>query len=221
MRWQCTRVAANRPRSLRPSKHRISVKRQGPPTMQERAKSTLSSEFDVVGSRPIRPDGWDKVTGRARFGADLNMPGQIHGFVLRSPHPHAKHQEHRHVGCDGARGRQGHRHARRSARAEQRQFRRRRGLGQLPLHDPQRAGARKGAVRRPCGCSRRCNECRHRQEGVEADQGRLRDPAARARCRGGDGTRRAAAARRSDHGGRQACANDAIEYGRARGIRVR
>jgi CO/xanthine dehydrogenase Mo-binding subunit len=58
--------------------------------MQERAKSTLSSEFAVVGSRPIRPDGYDKVTGRARFGADLSMPGQIPGFVLRSPHPHAR-----------------------------------------------------------------------------------------------------------------------------------
>jgi CO/xanthine dehydrogenase Mo-binding subunit len=57
--------------------------------MQERAKSALSSEYNVVGTRPIRPDGWDKVTGRARFGADMNMAGQIYGVVLRSPHPHA------------------------------------------------------------------------------------------------------------------------------------
>ena len=27
-------------------------------------------KFDVVGTRPVRPDGIDKVTGRARFGAD-------------------------------------------------------------------------------------------------------------------------------------------------------
>jgi xanthine dehydrogenase molybdenum-binding subunit len=33
----------------------------------------------VVGTRPIRPDGADKVTGRANFGADLRMPGQLTG----------------------------------------------------------------------------------------------------------------------------------------------
>ncbi len=45
--------------------------------------------FKVVGSRPPRPDGMDKVTGRARFGADMVMPGQLVGLILRSPHPHA------------------------------------------------------------------------------------------------------------------------------------
>src|SRR6266571_2444620 len=44
----------------------------------------------VVGTRTIRPDGVDKVTGRARFGADYNLPGQLIGRVLRSPHPHAR-----------------------------------------------------------------------------------------------------------------------------------
>src|SRR5262245_53312833 len=43
-----------------------------------------------VGTRTIRPDGRDKVTGRARFGADFNLAGQLIGRVLRSPHPHAK-----------------------------------------------------------------------------------------------------------------------------------
>src|SRR5919109_97618 len=43
-----------------------------------------------VGTRAIRPDGVDKVTGRARFGADYNLPGQLIGRVLRSPHPHAR-----------------------------------------------------------------------------------------------------------------------------------
>lgn len=47
-------------------------------------------DYKVVGTRPIRPDGVDKVTGRARFGADLNLPGQLVGRVLRSPHPHAR-----------------------------------------------------------------------------------------------------------------------------------
>src|SRR6201987_1295790 len=43
-----------------------------------------------VGRRQIRPDGGDKVTGRARFGADFNLPGQLIGRVLRRPHAHAR-----------------------------------------------------------------------------------------------------------------------------------
>src|ERR1700676_3863468 len=44
----------------------------------------------VVGTRPIRPDGIDKVIGRAAFGADMTMPGMLWGKVLRSPHAHAR-----------------------------------------------------------------------------------------------------------------------------------
>lgn len=43
-----------------------------------------------IGERTIRPDGVDKVTGRAAFAADTTMPGMIWGKVLRSPHPHAR-----------------------------------------------------------------------------------------------------------------------------------
>ena len=43
-----------------------------------------------IGQRTIRPDGADKVTGRAAFAADTNMPGMIWGKILRSPHPHAR-----------------------------------------------------------------------------------------------------------------------------------
>ena len=46
--------------------------------------------FTSVGTRPIRPDGVDKVTGRARYGADFNMAGQLVGRILRSPHAHAR-----------------------------------------------------------------------------------------------------------------------------------
>ncbi|RED49035.1 xanthine dehydrogenase family protein molybdopterin-binding subunit [Aestuariispira insulae] len=49
-----------------------------------------AQDFRVVGTRPARPDGMDKVTGKARFGADMNMPGQLIGKILRSPHPHAR-----------------------------------------------------------------------------------------------------------------------------------
>ena len=48
-----------------------------------------NEEFDTVGSRPIRHDGADKVTGRARYGADTNLPGMLYGKILRSPHAHA------------------------------------------------------------------------------------------------------------------------------------
>jgi CO/xanthine dehydrogenase Mo-binding subunit len=46
-------------------------------------------EFNVVGKRPIRHDGVDKVTGKAQYGADIQLPGRLHGKVLRSPHAHA------------------------------------------------------------------------------------------------------------------------------------
>jgi CO/xanthine dehydrogenase Mo-binding subunit len=44
----------------------------------------------LVGTRPIRPDGVDKVTGRANFGADTTMPGMLWGRIKRSPHAHAR-----------------------------------------------------------------------------------------------------------------------------------
>jgi len=49
-----------------------------------------NQEFNVVGTRPIRPDGNDKVTGRARYSADISLPRMLHGKVLRSPHAHAR-----------------------------------------------------------------------------------------------------------------------------------
>lgn len=48
-----------------------------------------SPEFKVIGTRPVRHDGVDKVTGRAKYGADYAFPGMLHGRVLRSPHAHA------------------------------------------------------------------------------------------------------------------------------------
>ena len=46
--------------------------------------------YDVVGTRPIRHDGADKVTGRALYGADFDTAGLLHGKILRSPHAHAR-----------------------------------------------------------------------------------------------------------------------------------
>ena len=48
------------------------------------------SDLRVVGTRPVRPDGVDKVMGRATYGADFRLPGQLVGKILRSPHAHAR-----------------------------------------------------------------------------------------------------------------------------------
>ena len=47
-------------------------------------------ELKIVGTRPIRPDGVEKVTGRANFGADRTVPGMLYGKIKRSPHAHAR-----------------------------------------------------------------------------------------------------------------------------------
>ena len=49
-----------------------------------------TQEFNVVGTRPIRHDGADKVTGRARYSADISLPGLLYGQIVRSPHPHSR-----------------------------------------------------------------------------------------------------------------------------------
>ena len=46
-------------------------------------------QYKVIGTRPVRPDGIDKVTGRAIYGADIHLPGSLRGRVKRSPHAHA------------------------------------------------------------------------------------------------------------------------------------
>src|SRR5499433_3329608 len=48
-----------------------------------------NQEYKVVGTRPIRPDGAEKVTGQARYGADIRLPGMLYGKILRSPYAHA------------------------------------------------------------------------------------------------------------------------------------
>lgn len=59
-------------------------------SLDEMNSKLVEKKFKVIGRRVPRPDGIDKVTGRARYGADFNMPGQLIGLVLRSPHAHAR-----------------------------------------------------------------------------------------------------------------------------------
>ncbi len=58
--------------------------------MERPARADAASALKVVGTRPIRPDGADKVTGKAAYGADFSMPGMVHGKIKRSPHAHAR-----------------------------------------------------------------------------------------------------------------------------------
>lgn len=51
--------------------------------------TNATTPFKVIGTRPIRHDGVDKVTGRAVYANDVDLPGLLHGKVLRSPHAHA------------------------------------------------------------------------------------------------------------------------------------
>ncbi len=57
---------------------------------RENEAEKTGNGFKVIGTRPIRHDGVDKVTGRALYGADLRLPGMLFGAVLRSPHAHAR-----------------------------------------------------------------------------------------------------------------------------------
>jgi CO/xanthine dehydrogenase Mo-binding subunit len=54
------------------------------------AKDETGVRYKLIGTRPDRPDGLDKVTGRARYGADISAPGMLHAAVVRSPHAHAR-----------------------------------------------------------------------------------------------------------------------------------
>ncbi len=52
--------------------------------------SNPDEKYKVIGTRPIRPDGADKVTGKAIYTADVQFPGMAHGKIVRSPHAHAR-----------------------------------------------------------------------------------------------------------------------------------
>lgn len=56
----------------------------------QEGSQTDQPTYNTIGKRPIRPDGPDKVTGRARFGNDLQIPGTLSGRLLRSPHANAR-----------------------------------------------------------------------------------------------------------------------------------
>ncbi|GIV80177.1 xanthine dehydrogenase family protein molybdopterin-binding subunit [Litorilinea aerophila] len=59
-------------------------------TQQVNGHSTNGKAFKVIGTRPIRHDGVDKVTGRALYANDPHLPNTLYGKILRSPHAHAR-----------------------------------------------------------------------------------------------------------------------------------
>ena len=58
--------------------------------MAQSTKEASGHNYKVVGTRPIRHDGADKVTGRAKYANDTNLSAMLHGKILRSPHAHAR-----------------------------------------------------------------------------------------------------------------------------------
>jgi len=58
-------------------------------TILEKSGFSRDRKYKIVGTSPVKHDGIDKVTGRAKFGADMYLPGMLVGRILRSPHPHA------------------------------------------------------------------------------------------------------------------------------------
>ncbi|MEX2373405.1 MAG: molybdopterin cofactor-binding domain-containing protein, partial [Dehalococcoidia bacterium] len=59
-------------------------------TPEKETQAGQKPAYRVIGTRPVRPDGVDKVTGRAEYGADIRLEGMLYGAVLRSPHAHAR-----------------------------------------------------------------------------------------------------------------------------------
>ena len=60
------------------------------PLQNEPSRWERGAALGVVGHRHTRLEGIEKVTGRASYTYDVNLPGQLQAAVLRSPHPHAR-----------------------------------------------------------------------------------------------------------------------------------
>ena len=50
----------------------------------------VNAKLSVIGKPAPRLDGRLKVTGAARYTADVRLPGMLYARVVRSPHPHAR-----------------------------------------------------------------------------------------------------------------------------------
>ena len=59
-------------------------------TRPQESGESGSPQYRIIGTRPLRHDALDKVTGAAKYGSDISLPGMIHAKILRSPHAHAR-----------------------------------------------------------------------------------------------------------------------------------
>ena len=152
-------------------------------------------KLKIVGSSPVKHDGLDKVTGRAKFGADMFLPGMLVGKILRSPHPHAIIKS---IDISAAEKLPGVKAV--ICRADFPEIK----AGTADGDMTRNAMAREKALYdgHPVAAVAATSEI-HRQGRVEADQGRLRAAAARHRPGRGDEARRADPARSRAHQGRQ------------------
>ncbi len=165
--------------------------------MKSDKRTASTVQYKVIGTRPIRHDGADKVTGRAVYGADVQLTGMVHGRVLRSPHAHARIKS---IDTSAAERLPGVVAVVTGAdlpdlEGQDRRPGRRR--GQSGRSGRQRAGARQGALQ---GARRRRggrHQSARRRRGAQAHQGRVRAAAGGHLGARRDEGRRAALARRT------------------------
>ena len=168
------------------------------------AASTTTGNFKVIGTRPIRHDGVDKVTGRAKYGADYAFPGMLHGKVLRSPHAHANIKS---INIDKALKLPGVKaivtgEGSAEGREQARAVRRDGHQPDVPVDEHPRA--RQGPLRRPRDRRRRRDQPAYRRGSAAPHRSRIRSAAA-----GDDGRRR-------DQAGRADSAEGPPQQGRGR-----
>ncbi len=165
---------------------RAPAKRLG---QKERTMVTESKpKYKVIGTRPIRPDGIDKVTGRAQYGADIRLQGALHGRMKRSPHAHAvikRIDASKALALDGVK----------AVVTGQDLCARRRRVEAVRMRRRTSSPARKVLYRGHAVAAVAAINDQIAQEAVEAHRGRVRGAAARARRARGDAPRRADPAR--------------------------
>ena len=179
------------------------------------------SRYKWVGTRPIRPDGVPKVTGRAMYGADLALPGTLYGKVVRSPHAHARIRS---IDTSKAAALPGVKAVITAADFPDHKF---------EYIGPERVAVNFWHVTRNVMAREKVLYEGHAvaavaatnkaiaEEALGADRGRLRGAAARHRRRRGDEARRAAAVRGHDHPRHRADADQAVQRLEAARIRHR
>ncbi len=138
-----------------------------------------NKKYKVIGTRPIRHDGADKVTGRAVYGADVRLNGTVYGRILRSPHAHARIKS---IDTSAAEKLPGVVAVATGAdfpNLKDKIANLGEGLGQPGASERQCAGSRQGAVQGTCRGGRGRDQRAHGRRSAQADQGRLRAAAGR------------------------------------------